>query len=44
MKLTREQALWGGVACLTFGSWLLHEAFEARGRKRPWVIKFLPGA
>jgi hypothetical protein len=40
----RRLALWGGVALLTVGSLLLHDAFEGRGKSRPWLTKFLPGA
>jgi len=39
----RQRALYGGVACLVAGSWLLHQAYEARGRTRPWFARFLPG-
>lgn len=40
----RHLALYGGIAALVVGSLLLHDAFEARGRSRPWVTKLLPGA
>jgi hypothetical protein len=39
----REKALWGGIAAIIAGSWLLYDAYEARGRKRPFIAKFLPG-
>lgn len=40
----RDTALWGGVAAIVLGSWLLYDAFEARGRTRPFWSRFLPGA
>lgn len=39
----RRLAQWGGYAAVLAGSWLLWQAYEARGRSRPWPIKFLPG-
>jgi hypothetical protein len=30
-------------ACLAAGSWLLYDAFDRRGHKRPWWLSFLPG-
>jgi hypothetical protein len=32
-----------GLALTATGSWLLWSAYEARGRPRPWALKFLPG-
>jgi hypothetical protein len=32
-----------GIACVVAGSWLLYDAYEARGRSKPWVAKLLPG-
>jgi hypothetical protein len=40
----RKTALWGGVAAIVVGSLLLHDAYERRGKSRPWAIKWLPGA
>lgn len=40
----RRVALWGGVAGILFGSLLLYDAYERRGRGRPFTLKFLPGA
>lgn len=40
----RDAALWGGVLAIVVGSYLLYDAFEARGRPRPFVTKLLPGA
>lgn len=39
---SREHALWGGILCLSVGSFLLYQAYEARGRSRPFALKFLP--
>lgn len=33
-----------GVAFVVAGSWLLYDAYEARGRTRPFAFKWLPGA
>lgn len=44
MKLTHQQALTGGVVLLIAGSWLLHEAYEGHGKRRPWALSFLPGS
>lgn len=40
----RRLAQWGGVVALVAGSWLLWQAYEARGRQRPYALKWLPGA
>lgn len=37
-----KTALWIGVVCMIVGSWALYSYFEASGRKRPFVMKFLP--
>lgn len=39
----RNTALWGGIALLIAGSWLLYDAYEGRGRQRPFAVRFLPG-
>lgn len=39
----RKTALWLGVAAYVAGSLLLYDAFENRGKPRPFVTKFLPG-
>lgn len=41
--MTHQQKVAGGVASIVFGSWLLYEAFEGSGRKRPFWARFLPG-
>ena len=40
----RQIALWGGIAALCRGSYLIYDAYEGRGRQRPWTVRFLPGA
>jgi hypothetical protein len=32
-----------GIVCVLAGSYLLYDAYEARGRSKPWAAKFLPG-
>lgn len=32
-----------GVACVVAGSFLLYDAYEARGHSKPWIAKLLPG-
>jgi len=31
-----------GVACVCVGAWLLYDAFDARGRSRPFWARLLP--
>jgi hypothetical protein len=31
-----------GAALMIAGAWLLHDAYESRGRDRPFLLKFLP--
>lgn len=33
----------GGCVLITLGALLLWDAYEGRGRKRPFAAKFLPG-
>jgi hypothetical protein len=40
----RDVALWGGMLAIVVGSYLLYDAYEARGRTRPFLTKLLPGA
>lgn len=40
----RSLALWAGIGAICLGSWLLYDAYDARGRTRPFAIRFLPGA
>jgi hypothetical protein len=39
----RRLAQYGGYAAVVLGSWLLWQAYEARGRGRPFAAKLLPG-
>lgn len=39
----RRVALLGGAACLVAGTYLIWDAYDARGIKRPWGLHFLPG-
>lgn len=40
----RRVAVWGGIAAIVAGALLLHDAYEHRGRSRPFGLKLLPGA
>lgn len=37
----RDLALWGGWGALLLGAFLLRDAYERRGRKRPFASKVL---
>lgn len=39
----RRTALVAGAVCIIAGSWLLYDAYEHRGRTRPFVLRLLPG-
>lgn len=39
----RQLAVLGGVASICLGAWLLYDAYDARGRQRPFLMRFLPG-
>lgn len=39
----RKVAQYGGYAFVTIGALMLYDAFENRGRKRPFATKLLPG-
>ena len=32
-----------GAACLILGTWLIYDAYDARGVKRPYALHLLPG-
>lgn len=36
--------VWLAAALLLAGAWLLHDAYENRGRQRPFVLRFLPAS
>lgn len=42
MNLPRPLALWGGIALVLIGAWLLHQAYERAGIARPFWAKLLP--
>lgn len=37
----QDTALYAGLALTLAGAWMLREAFEDRGRPRPWLFKIL---
>lgn len=39
----RRTAVLAGFAFVSLGAFLLYDAYEARGRQRPFVTRFLPG-
>ncbi len=39
----RNTAMIAGLALVVAGSWLIYDAYEARGRTRPWLVRLLPG-
>lgn len=39
----RRTAQLAGVLLLTAGAYCLYDAYEARGRSRPFIARFLPG-
>jgi hypothetical protein len=42
--MSRQSALIVGYGGILLGAWSLWQAYEARGVKRPFLTKFLPGA
>ena len=42
-KFDPTTATWLGVACYVLGSYLLFDAYDKRGRNKPWAFKLLPG-
>lgn len=39
----RRLAQWAGYTAVAVGTWLLWQAYEARGRSKPFAARFLPG-
>ena len=39
----RQRALLLGYGAIALGSYLLYEAYEKRGKSRPWVSTLAPG-
>jgi hypothetical protein len=31
------------ASCLALGSWLMWDAYDGRGKRRPWALSLLPG-
>lgn len=40
--LSRQQQTALGVGVAVVGAWLVHEAWEGNGRKRPFLLRLLP--
>jgi hypothetical protein len=41
---SHDSAKWVGIGAIVLGSYALYDAYEQRGRGRPWWLKWLPGA
>lgn len=41
-RVSRQTALILGYVGVLTGAWFLHEAYENRGRRRPFLAHFLP--
>lgn len=39
----RRVAQFGGIAMVIVGARLIYDAYEARGRHRPFWLRFMPG-
>lgn len=35
----RRIALWGGLGLIASGTWLIYQAYEGRGRTRPFLVR-----
>lgn len=40
--MTHQQKVAAGVSAVCLGSWLLYQAYEGSGRKRPFPLRLLP--
>lgn len=40
---TRRAALWVGYLGVTIGSYALYEAYDKRGKSRPFATRLVPG-
>jgi hypothetical protein len=40
----RRASLLGGLVLVTAGAFLLRDAYERRGKSRPWLLRLVPGA
>jgi hypothetical protein len=43
VKLTSNAQTAAGVALIVAGAYVIREAWEGRGRHRPFLLRFLPG-
>lgn len=41
--MSHQQEVLAGAALIVAGSWVLYQAYEGSGRRRPWWTKVLPG-
>lgn len=41
-RLDARTELWLGAAAFIAATWLIYDAYEGRGRQRPFLAKFLP--
>jgi hypothetical protein len=39
----QRTALLAGALCLGLGTYLIYDAYDARGSRRPYWLSFLPG-
>lgn len=39
----RRTEIMVAAGCLAMGSWLMWDAYDARGKRRPWALSLLPG-
>lgn len=42
MKMDRHTQTAAGIALVIGGMWLVHEAWEGRGKSRPFLLRVLP--
>lgn len=43
MHLTPQTRTAAGVALIVAGAWILHQRYEGKGRRRPFLLNFVPG-
>lgn len=41
--MSHPQQVLAGATLIVAGSWVLYQAYEGSGRRRPWWTKVLPG-
>lgn len=42
-KFDQRTAIFLGVACYLAGSYLIFDAYDRRGARKPWLINLFPG-